>query len=83
MLSPLQNLKDMIRYYRNIEKLIKGKGGTTVKEENKTARIFLACACGAGTGSLAALQLGYFWGLGALLGGLVGYLIYDLEQVAR
>ncbi len=50
-------------------------------QENKTARIFLACAIGAGIGSLSALQLGYLWGLGALIGGLAGYLAYDFEKV--
>lgn len=50
---------------------------------DRATRIFLACATGAGIGTLAALQLGNFWGLGALLGGLVGYLVYDLEQVVK
>jgi hypothetical protein len=48
---------------------------------DKTARIFLACVIGGGIGTLVALQLDHFWGFGALLGGLVGYLVYDLEQV--
>lgn len=54
-----------------------------MNQESKTARIFLACACGSGIGSLTALQLGHFWGLGALLGALAGYLTYDLEQIVN
>lgn len=49
----------------------------------RSLRIFLACALGAGVGSLIALQLQAFWFVGALVGGLVGYLAYDFNAVVK
>lgn len=49
---------------------------------NKSLKIFVACFLGAGIGTLTALQLnGYFWWLGLLAGGLVGYLAYEFKKV--
>ncbi len=48
--------------------------------ENKTARVFLACAIGAGIGTLSALQLGCLWGLGALIGGLAAIWLMILKK---
>ena len=45
------------------------------------SRIFLACFFGAFIGTLIAEELGYFWILGALSGGLVGYLTYNIREV--
>lgn len=50
----------------------------------RRARIFLACAFGAGIGSLVALKIaGLFWWVGMLIGGLGGYLVYDLAAIGR
>ena len=49
-----------------------------------TAKTFLACALGALVGSLVALQFRpHFWWIGAFIvvGGLVGYLAYDIPKV--
>lgn len=44
-------------------------------------KIFFACAFGAGIGTAIALQLGIFWWIGVLIGGLVGYLSYEFRAV--
>ncbi|MCC6934296.1 MAG: hypothetical protein IT406_01190 [Candidatus Yanofskybacteria bacterium] len=41
----------------------------------------LAAAFGAATGTLLALMMGRFWLFGAILGGVVGYLTYDIQSV--
>lgn len=49
---------------------------------NRTLKIFISCALGAGIGALIALQLShYFWWLGMLVGGFVGYISYEFEKV--
>lgn len=49
---------------------------------SKSWRIFWACAAGAGIGALIALDInGYFWWLGLIIGGLAGYLLYDIKVV--
>lgn len=74
----------MIIYWKFVNKKIRQvQAGKEEMKMDKATRVFLACASGAGIGTLVALQLGNFWGLGALLGGLVGYLIYDLEEVIK
>ncbi|MBU2263363.1 hypothetical protein KJ750_01765, partial [Patescibacteria group bacterium] len=48
----------------------------------RTLKIFLSCALGAGIGALTALQLNqYFWWIGMLFGGFIGYLSYEIKQV--
>lgn len=50
--------------------------------EDKTAKVFMACAIGAGVGALIALELGnYLWWIGALIGGLIGYLTFEFKKV--
>lgn len=43
----------------------------------------LAAALGAATGTVLALMMGALWPLGALLGGLIGYLSYNVREVAE
>jgi len=48
----------------------------------RTLKIFISCALGAGIGTLVALELNhYFWWLGLLAGGLVGYLSYEFKMI--
>lgn len=48
----------------------------------RTLKIFFACAIGAGIGTFVALELSrYFWWLGVLLGGFVGYIAYEFKKV--
>jgi len=50
----------------------------------KSLKVFLACAFGAGIGSLTALQInGIFWWIGLLVGGLFGYLTYEFKKVPQ
>ena len=50
----------------------------------KSLKVFLACFLGGGIGTLTALQInGYFWWLGLLVGGLVGYLFYEFKKVLQ
>ena len=51
--------------------------------KNKSASIALACAIGAGLGSMLAIDFGAFWFLGLLIGGIAGYFIYDLPTVIK
>jgi hypothetical protein len=44
-------------------------------------RGLFASALGSGTGTILALSLGILWPLGAILGGLLGYLAYDFGAV--
>lgn len=49
---------------------------------DRTMKVFLACALGAFVGALVALEVnGYFWWLGMLAGGLVGYFSYEFKNV--
>lgn len=51
---------------------------------NRSLKIFLACALGALVGSLVALESNhYFWWVGLLAGGLIGYLSYEFGAVVR
>lgn len=51
--------------------------------ERESWKIFLACALGAGIGSLVALEMSMaFWWVGFITGGLVGYLSYEWRAVA-
>jgi len=48
----------------------------------ESGKVFVACALGAFIGALAALELNsYFWWLGLIVGGLVGYLTYEFKEV--
>lgn len=48
----------------------------------RTLKIFISCALGAGIGTFAALEInGYFWWLGLLAGWLVGYVSYEFKTV--
>lgn len=50
--------------------------------ETRSLKIFCACALGAGIGALIALQLQtYFWWVGMLIGGAIGYLSYEFKNV--
>jgi hypothetical protein len=50
--------------------------------ENRSLKIFLACATGAGIGTLVAIEIGHnFWWIGALVGGLIGYLVHEFKEV--
>lgn len=45
-------------------------------------KVFVACALGAGTGSLVALEVSHwFWWIGLIAGGLIGYLAYEFREV--
>jgi len=51
---------------------------------NRTLKVFIACFLGGGIGALVALQLTfYFWWIGMLVGGLVGYLSYEFNAVLQ
>lgn len=50
----------------------------------ESGKIFLACAIGAGIGSLVALEMiKPLWWIGLLVGGLVGYLSYEWRAVLQ
>ena len=50
--------------------------------ENRTLKIFVSCALGAGIGALIALQLNHsFWWIGILIGGFIGYVSYESDKV--
>ncbi|MFA6446669.1 MAG: hypothetical protein WCW31_00235 [Patescibacteria group bacterium] len=52
--------------------------------QKESWKVFLACAFGAGIGSLVALQLSHwFWWVGLLVGGIVGYLSYEWKAVVQ
>ena len=47
-----------------------------------TVKVFLACAIGAFVGAVVALELNkYFWWVGLLVGGFVGYISYEFKKV--
>lgn len=46
-----------------------------------TAKVFISTALGSAIGTLIALQFGVFWFLGVIIGGAVGYLSYEYQQV--
>ena len=49
---------------------------------NQAMKVFLACAIGAGLGALNAMEINhYFWWLGPIIGGIVGYLSYEWQSV--
>jgi hypothetical protein len=49
---------------------------------NRTLKVFIACALGAGIGTMIALQIGgYLWWIGMLAGALVGYLTIEFKAV--
>lgn len=51
---------------------------------NQAWKVFLACVIGAGIGSLIALEVNrFFWWIGPIVGGLVGYLAYEWREVVR
>lgn len=51
---------------------------------DRVLKIFIACALGAGIGTAVALQLHpYFWWVGLITGGLVGYFSYEFKAVCR
>lgn len=47
----------------------------------KSISITLACAIGAGLGTMLAINFGAFWILGIIIGSFAGYLVYDLPTV--
>ncbi len=48
----------------------------------RTLKIFISCALGAGVGTMVALEVyHYFWWIGLLAGGVVGYLSYEFKEV--
>ena len=50
----------------------------------KGFKIFCACFFGAGIGAFIALEINpYFWWTGMIIGGLVGYLIYEYQEVGQ
>lgn len=51
--------------------------------DNRVVKVFFGTAVGAGIGALLALQWAMFWWAGALVGGVIGYLAYDLPEFAR
>ncbi len=52
--------------------------------QKESWKVFLACTFGAGIGSLVALQLSHwFWWVGLLVGGIVGYLSYEWKAVVQ
>lgn len=52
--------------------------------KREAGKVFLACAIGAGIGSLVALEMARaFWWIGLLVGGLAGYLSYEWRAVLR
>ncbi len=52
--------------------------------ESKWQKVFVACALGAFIGGIVALQLnGYFWWVGLIAGGLVGYFTYEFKAVLK
>lgn len=52
--------------------------------KRETGKVFLACAIGAGIGSLVALEMiRALWWVGLVVGGLAGYLSYEWSAVLR
>ncbi len=52
--------------------------------ESKWQKVFVACALGAFIGGIVALQLnGYFWWVGLIAGGFVGYITYEFKAVLQ
>lgn len=49
----------------------------------KALSIAIACASGSGIGTLLALQFHTLWILGLIIGGVLGYLVYDIPQVLK
>jgi len=49
----------------------------------KSISIALACAIGAGLGTMLTINFGAFWILGLLIGAVAGYLVYDFEKVVQ
>ncbi|MBU1046866.1 hypothetical protein KKH36_03765 [Patescibacteria group bacterium] len=52
--------------------------------KNRSLKIFIACAFGAGIGSMISLEINKaFWWLGIPAGGLVGYFSYEFKSVIQ
>ena len=52
--------------------------------ERNSGKVMVACAIGAGIGSMIALELNaYLWWLGTLVGFMAGYLAYDFHKVIQ
>lgn len=52
--------------------------------QRESWKIFLVCAFGAGIGSFVALEVAKtFWWIGLIVGGLTGYIGYDVRAAAR
>ena len=50
--------------------------------KNKALLVALACAIGSGIGTMLALNYHTIWYVGLLVGGIIGYLVYDIKEVA-
>lgn len=51
---------------------------------SETMKVFLACALGAFIGTVVALEVNhYFWWVGPLVGGFVGYISYEFKKVIK
>jgi len=51
---------------------------------NKTIHIALACLLGAGIGAVIAQEFNqYFWWIGVLIGGVIGYVSYEFSAVLK
>ena len=50
---------------------------------NTEKNIAIACFMGAALGTLLALQFGYFWWIGILMGGAAGYILFRLKEAIR
>lgn len=49
---------------------------------NETTKVFLACALGAFMGTMVSLEVNrYFWWLGLITGGFVGYISHEFKKV--
>ncbi|MFA6554244.1 MAG: hypothetical protein WCS89_01930 [Candidatus Paceibacterota bacterium] len=48
---------------------------------NNSVKVALACFMGAFIGALVALQFHYVWWIGVLIGGMVGYISYNLDEI--
>lgn len=52
--------------------------------KNRSLKIFIACALGVGIGSIISLEINtFFWWLGILIGGLIGYFSYEFKSVIQ
>src|SRR5262245_21929142 len=49
--------------------------------KNKSISITLACAIGSGLGTILSIEFDTFWIIGLFIGGIAGYLAYDIREV--